>query len=504
MFSEKLVGDNMGSLAGSIARGSFIVGLSSTINKVLALVFVLLILWFLPAQEVGVYFIATALMGLITLIPSMGIPTSLTRFTAYYIGQKKDSMVWPMFKNLALLMFALSIITALVFYIGSEKISSFYNSQKLQNVISLIIIVSPFLLLHPANMGYIQGLRRFGLVALFSFLFMFAQIIALLYFIFIANEPTAYNAVFSKLISYVFLIALEFGTIGIISIDYIKEAGKTLVWRDYKEIFSYGIPLYLSSYGSYLSNWTDTLVLGHYVESVLVAGYSAMAMIARNVGYFISMILSTVLNPTLSYLLGRGDIKKAVAVATHATKWYIALGTPLLLAVTIFPKQIINIILPSSGYSEFYYLLYILAPTFYTILLSAAYKNILWAKGRTDVFLKVSGIILIPNILLNFILIPLFGLIGAAIATAASFISAEFLYIHEGRKYGVRFHKDTARIILINFALGLSLYIANVCFDLSFSGMLMLAVVFMFVYAGLLYALRIVSYKDVNLIIRGR
>jgi len=490
----------MNKLASSIAKGSFLISISSTINKLLAILFVLLVLWYVP-DNIGAFSIAMALIGIITLVPSLGIPPSLTRFIAYYTGRKEIHKIWPTYKNLTLLMFIIALATSLIFYFSAGRISDFYNNSNLSDILMLIIIASPFILIHPANIAYLKGLRKFKAVAVLSLFFMIVQVIALLYFIFYADEPTAYNAILSKVLSYLLVIILEFIFILYFSTDFIKKANRKITWKDYKEIFSYGIPLYLSSYGSYLANWTDTLVLGHYVEDACLAGYYTMSMIARNVGYFVSMILSTVLNPTITYLIGKGDDENAVKVSTHATKWYLLLSTPLLLAILIFPKQIISIVLPNSNYINYYYLLYALAPSFYMITLSGAYRNLLWAKGRTDVFMKVSGIIVIPNIILNVIFIPLFGPIGAAVATAISFVSAESLYIMEGRRYGVRYHKDSIKIIMINVILGLLLFAANFMFNLNMIEMVGLAGMFAVLYITMLYLSKIITINDIHLII---
>ena len=67
-------------------------------------------------------------------------------------------------------------------------------------------------------------------------------------------------------------------------------------------------------------------------------------------------------------------------------------------------------------------------------------SSIFAAIGRTDLFAKIPSISAIFNILLNLLLIPIYGITGAAIATATSFCVYSAIMVYYMKKLlGVSF-----------------------------------------------------------------
>jgi O-antigen/teichoic acid export membrane protein len=79
----------------------------------------------------------------------------------------------------------------------------------------------------------------------------------------------------------------------------------------------------------------------------------------------------------------------------------------------------------------------ILLITFIPMVVSSIYGTVLTAGGKLKEMMVWSGVAFVSNILLNFILIPIYGVIGAAIASlVAQSIMATSCYILAGIKFG--------------------------------------------------------------------
>lgn len=180
-------------------------------------------------------------------------------------------------------------------------------------------------------------------------------------------------------------------------------------------------------------------------------------------------------------------------------KWCLALGLPVLVAFLAFPQQLMSIIFPK--YVEYYWLIYILGPTFFTALISRPFADALAAVGRTDIFLKVSALILFPNIILNWLLIPMYGVLGAAIATGVSFVSAQALYIYYGKKItGVTVKRDLWKPCVAALISFISVYLLTPILSADLTGLVIGGVVAGSVYLLILLLTGFIENKEVKIV----
>lgn len=418
-----------------IAKGSIASLMSTGGVKALGVVFYFALLRLLPPEEAGLFFIASAILGFAVLIPSFGIPASIGRFVPYYIGKGTKEKVKPTFLSLSALLLLTSVISSLLLILFSGEIASFYGAP-IKNLVILIAVTVPFALFSPSFSCFLRGIKRFVGTAILDLSLYFFKLLFVLLLLFFVSK-TGENAFLSISLSTI-LIALIGGAWSFIELR--KFPSGSIDKETFRGFLSFGVPVYLAGFGNMICAWTDTLFLGFFLSVPVVAAYNAVMVIARNIGPLIAAPISSVVSPMLAHMHGKkSPLFKAIAI--NATKWNFYLGFPVLIVFLAFPYQIMNAIFPD--YTSSAWLLYILAPTFFFILLSYPFRNAIAALGRTDIFLKVSIVIIVPNILLNYLLIPPFEMLGAATATAISFISAQCILIYYGRKLAnVWFHHD--------------------------------------------------------------
>jgi O-antigen/teichoic acid export membrane protein len=227
---------------------------------------------------------------------------------------------------------------------------------------------------------------------------------------------------------------------------------ESLSFSEIKDMFAYGIPVYLTSISSHLTSQLDTLCIGYFMEEAAVASYSSVVTVARNVGYIVSTIFSNILRSTLSFYYGKGDMKMFKKITENSLKWYLFFGLPLLLVFLVYPLEVMTYFF--NDYADAYWLFYILGPTFFMMVLSAPYNTALYAAGKSKVFMAVMLVMIVPNFLLNILLIPQFGLLGAACATMFSFVLSKLIFIYYCKKnLGIWFPKDIHKVIVSGLAM---------------------------------------------------
>lgn len=191
-----------------------------------------------------------------------------------------------------------------------------------------------------------------------------------------------------------------------------------------REVLGFALPLTIVAVTLYLVTWTDILMLGLFRRPTEVGWYQA--------AYQTSVILSVVLQatfsifPTLASDLYHTDQNERLErIYTVVTKWVVTLTLFGFLFLLVFLQEILGIFGTTIQAAEtaltilaFGQLVAALVGPAGTLLTMSEYERLQMVN---------SVLISILNIVLNYILIQEFGIVGAAIATATSFLALSIL-----------------------------------------------------------------------------
>jgi O-antigen/teichoic acid export membrane protein len=191
-----------------------------------------------------------------------------------------------------------------------------------------------------------------------------------------------------------------------------------------KELFSYSFPLLFAGIAGLVMGWTDTLMLGYFASSANVGIYNAALPTAQLIRSIPAAFVA-IFFPVISELYARNKIDDLRRTYSVVTKWMLALIFPAFLLVLLFPGQIIKILF-GVEYIAGATALSILVFGFMIGMVVGPAGEVLGTYGRTKTVMTISYIGAIINFLLNFLLIPIYGVNGAAIATG---FSLAFLYV---------------------------------------------------------------------------
>ena len=115
------------------------------------------------------------------------------------------------------------------------------------------------------------------------------------------------------------------------------------------------------------------------------------------------------------------------------TKWILLFNLPLFFLIAVFSKDILRILF-GQAYVAGYSSLIILAVGFLFAHSVTTSKEVLIVYKKTKLVSKIILAAAITNVVLNFFLINIFGIIGAAIATSASFFVLGALMLNKSKK----------------------------------------------------------------------
>ena len=196
----------------------------------------------------------------------------------------------------------------------------------------------------------------------------------------------------------------------------------------------FGVSAFPSNLLIELNSRLDILVLGLFLSDRLVGIYSFAAVLAEGI-YQLPMVVRTVLNARLVTLLAKGDkatLRELVGAVSRRTA--AAMVGVAIVTMAAYPIAI-DVLRLSPDLHEGWIVLAILLAG---IVLGSGYVpfgNILMQGGMPARHSMATTWVIVGNILLTFALVPLFGLVGAAVAMAATFASPPLVVRFVTRRY---------------------------------------------------------------------
>jgi O-antigen/teichoic acid export membrane protein len=225
-----------------------------------------------------------------------------------------------------------------------------------------------------------------------------------------------------------------------------------------KEVISFAGVLFGMSVLEFASGQSDRIMLGIYLNAREVGIYSVAATMVAFVGLFLQSI-NQIFAPTIAELFAKGEHEMLERLYQTLTKWSLGLTIPLGMGIMIFARPLMGVFGPDfrEGWP-------VLAIATVGQLVSCAVGSVgllLLMSDQQKRMVRAQAITVFLTLGLNFLLIPRVGLIGAAIATAATNISLNLLWFRDvrsrlglspGRRGYISLLLPTAATVLTLFA----------------------------------------------------
>ena len=220
---------------------------------------------------------------------------------------------------------------------------------------------------------------------------------------------------------------------------------------------TYGGPLVGLALSSIILSSSDRYIIAFYLGSEAVGVYSAGYKITETAIMFLVTFLMWASFPALVSAYEKNGDSAATALMGDLLKMYVILVFPAMLGVTVLSKDIIGTLL-DSRYFDAYRVVPWIAGGIFFMGLSLYYGKSFELRERTLFLFFLFFLSALANIVLNFLLIPRFGLQGAAVSTMLAYLCSFLLASLVGSKL-LAWHFPYA-IFLKTFAAGVVMCVA--------------------------------------------
>lgn len=403
--------------------------LSKTTHSLSIFVLSIMLARFFTKDEYGTYLHVQMIANFATWAFLFGLPHSIYYFLPRVIDQRK------FIYTTCSLIGILAIITALLIFFNTQFLSNLLANAELINIGFVIALIALFqipLSLFEPLMITAQKIKEFSAAELFFNFSLFITVAGC-----IMSDATLYTILASTvalfavhntiLLFFIFKIGLERRKL--------RAGGE---FYSFKEQFNYSLPIGLSMSVMELSRYTDKIIVSNQTSPEDFAVYARGAMDIP----VINILANTLDNLMMPRFVEAYKDKKESEILTS---WHSMIR---LMAVFIYPCCIFliataSLLIPALFTDK--YTGSILIFQIYTLgLLTriSTFNVIIRAIGKTKVILWVSILSIISNTILTFLLMDLWGLIGAPIATVITTSLMRFSYLISITHYlGVRLTK---------------------------------------------------------------
>lgn len=410
-----------------IVKGAGVIYIGLVIEIVIAFLAQLLAARYLSISDFGGVTTGVALLNVGAILGTLGLGEGLTRYLPR-LDEREQRAISLIAVGIVL---PLSLLVGAAVYLNASLIAGrIFGDSNVVVSIRIFGAAIPFAGLLTLMIGGIRGrgrsryqvyvenlarpLVRFGLVVV-AVAFGLAQAgFALAYSIPYVVAGVAATGLFLKA-----LPAIQRG----LEVDRqrFRELGR--------ELLSYSLPFTVSGTTGFLYRNVDIFLVLYFLDSGAVGIYGVAYAAAR-----LMLMFSTAMNylgtPVASALDKDESISDAVDVYRPVLRWLLLASLPALMPLLVFPESFISSVY-RPRYAQGASALAILALGFAVHNVLSAHGSLLRSAGYSRPLAVNSALAAATNVGLNLLLIPEYGVAGAAVATVVAYLLMDLLLLVE-------------------------------------------------------------------------
>ena len=393
-----------------IVRGGVSAFATRLIGMGFSYLFAFLVARMYGAAGSGLYNLSQSLMNFLASITKLGSDTLMTRYGAQYNAQKKFGWIKDLYNKSLMVSIPLAILfTAALYFLAPWVAQEVFkkNDPEVARAFRIATIaLLPVTIFNISN-GGLRGLKKIQVYALLQNVsnFFFGCIILVVLF-FVSDDKLV------PVITYVSFIMISGILSGYFFLKY-SNYGSTKVEAglDFNEKFWIGFSLFVASLASLVRGYADTFILGRYASIADVGIYRNAFKVATITRIALTAFLVPAA-PKFAELFSQGKMKELGQSAQFATKIIFWCSAPILAGVILLAPFIMGIF--GKEFLKGTEALIILSIGQFVNAATGPVSNILMMTGKQKLNRNLMVATTILAIVLDLILIPRFGIVGAA------------------------------------------------------------------------------------------
>ncbi len=443
----------------------------------------------LKPEELGLTKILIAAASLIATILPLGVSSVTTKFFPYFRNAEKKHHGYFGF----MLLFPLTglVVCGILMYAFKNLIIQQYIHQSYLFT-HYFHLVLPFAFIIGVNMtlnAYCSSLFKTSVISFFEGIvsrILFIIIIVFYYFGWIDLTQLMYLYVCIYLLQVIAMV-IYINTIDKPSLridtQFLKSVGVN-------KLVGFGLLLTLTNFSSIGLKHLDSIMIGKYMN----LDYVGIFALASFIGLVIEIPLSSlerITNPKIAQAWVNKDTESIRKIYSQSVKYLMLIGGILLVGITANVNELLSLL--PEPYHQGAMVAVIACIGAFLNVSTGVNTSILFSSEKYIYGTYLLFMLLITAILLNIILIPLYGIIGAALATVISSIIYNALkYFIILKNFNMQPYNQSSLKIMMVIVLSFAVAFSIPSFSNAIVSILIKSSVITLVYAVSVYVLNII------------
>ncbi len=394
----------------AVARGGGMTFAGKLFLNLIRFAAALLLARILGADQLGLYSLSLSVLNISVGLALFGLDAAVVRFTAVMAGRKDEDGVWDSLQvgiGLSLVLSAIlgTILYGLAFVIAENV----FHEPRLAPLIQLASVFVPLLVLNDQLGNALKGFKQFDRAVVAQYVYQPVTRLILIGILALAGLDAAAAVITYGLASLTASVAMFVN----LNRKFPLKRPIKISRQNFRDMLAYAFPVWLSGLMVRFQANVQALFLGTLGSMAGVGIFSVASQITTISGEFSSSI-NTTSKPVVAELHDRKDIRQMERLYQLTNKWVVMVQLPIFLVMLLFPKVLLSIF--GEGYADGATALIILAVADFVNVSTGMGGVIIDMAGYARLKLFNSFVRLALYIILDYWLIPRWGLVGAALA----------------------------------------------------------------------------------------
>jgi O-antigen/teichoic acid export membrane protein len=362
----------------------------------------------LGAEQLGLFALAATIAGVAISVSFLGLDGSISRYIPIALAQRDKPRIWGVIQIGTGVPVLLSLVLTFVLLVTAEPLTSqVYHKPAVAPVLRLMSLAIPLMVFAGCLSRIVEAFKRVQYTTI--------------------SQSIVYTLL--KIVLYAMLVIFGLGVMGVVAAELVAVAASTalLVYfvhrlfplnrsvhaarRNIGEMFRFSLPLYMSRLLNQFGGRLETLVLGLFGVVADVGIYSTVLRVS-SLGNMFFDSMRKISTPVISELYSQGKYAELERFYQTTTKWAIMFNLPIFGTFLLFADSLLYIF--GKEFTAGAAGLIVLAGAALFNASTGTCGTVINMTGHSRLSLVNSIIYLGSSIIIDFLLIPRWQLVGAA------------------------------------------------------------------------------------------